>query len=225
MLDYGCGAGKTVALGLDRGLDIWGTDTFSGYYAGWESALEPRVRDRVRAIHNGVADFPDGHFDLVISNQVLEHVTDPEAVIADIFRLIKRGGSLVAAFPVTETWYEGHVGLYFAHRLRPGSQLRLTYFNLCHRAGRGLYRGDLTRAQWVERCERTLDDACFYYRHRRLFTALRDTFGMPIEDISIDYMRTRLGDRAQYFPAFANPLLRFVYHKRAGEIVKVRKSA
>jgi hypothetical protein len=37
-------------------------------------------------------------------------------------------------------------------------------------------------------------------------------------------MRTRLGARARYIPAVGDPLLRFVYHKRAGEIVKVRKS-
>ena len=88
ILDYGCGAGKIVAQGLDRGLDIWGADTYSGY--GWASALEPRLRDRVRTIRDGVTDLPDGQFDLVISNQVLEHVTDPEAVIADIFRMISR---------------------------------------------------------------------------------------------------------------------------------------
>ena len=75
-------------------------------------------------MRDGVTDFPDGHFDLVISNQVLEHVTDPEAVIADVFRMIKPGGLFLAAFPVTETWYEGHVGLYFAHRFAPGSRFR-----------------------------------------------------------------------------------------------------
>lgn len=220
ILDYGCGTGQIVALGLDRGLDIWGTDTFSGYYASWASALQPRVRERVRDIRNGVTDFPDGHFDLVISNQVLEHVTDPEAVIADIIRTIKPGGLLLAAFPVTETWYEGHVGLYFVHRLRPGSQLRSAVFDISHRLGWGLYRGELTRAEWIKRSERTLDDACFYYPHRRMFTALKNAFGTTIDDIAVDYMRTRLGNRVRYVP---DPLLRYVYHKRAGEIVCIRK--
>jgi hypothetical protein len=86
-------------------------------------------------------------------------------------------------------------------------------------------RGDLTRAAWVRQCERTLDDACFYYPHRRMFAALNDTFRTPVEDIAADYMRTRLGERARFIPALGDPLLRFVYHKRAGEIVAVRKSA
>jgi SAM-dependent methyltransferase len=224
VLDYGCGSGRMVALGLNRGLDIWGADTFTGNYVGWASELTPQVRDRVRLIQNGHADFPDGHFDLVMSNQVLEHVTDPEAVIADIFRMIKPGGQFMAAFPVTETWYEGHVGLYFAHRFRPGSRLRRVYFDLSYRIGRGLYRENVTRKQWARNCEYLLDNVCFYYPRRRLFVALENIFGASIQDVAVDYMRTRLGDRARHIPAFVNPALRFIYHKRAGEIVKVHKS-
>jgi SAM-dependent methyltransferase len=224
VLDYGCGPGQMVALGLNRGLDIWGADTFTGNYVDWASGLTPQVRDRIRLIQNGFTDFPDGHFDLVMSNQVLEHVPDPEAVIAEVFRVIKPGGLFMAAFPVTETWYEGHVGLYFAHRFRPGSKLRRAYFDLSYCIGRGLYQDNVTREQWAKNCEYILDKVCFYYPRRRLFVALKNIFGASIQDIAVDYMRTRLGDRARNIPAFANLILRFIYHKRAGEIVKVHKS-
>lgn len=224
VLDYGCGGGQIVALGLERGLDIWGADTYAAYYDGWGMTVRPDVRDRIRTIQNDVIDFPDEHFDLVLSNQVLEHVTDPEVVIAEVFRVLRPGGFFIAAFPVVETWYEGHVGLYFAHRFRPGSWKRRAYFDLCHRLGRGRQRGNMTRPQWIAFCERTLDDVCFYYPRRRLFAALRTTFGSPVDDISADYIRTRLKDRARHIPAFADPALRFVYHKRAGEVVKVSKS-
>jgi hypothetical protein len=50
--------------------------------------------------------------------------------------------------------------------------------------------------------------------------AIQQTFGGPIEDMSVHYMRERLGRRAQHVPP---ALLRFSYHKRAGEIVRVRK--
>jgi SAM-dependent methyltransferase len=224
VLDYGCGGGQIVALGLECGLDIWGADTYAEYYNGWGTPLTPQVRDRVKTIRNGIIDFPDGHFNVVLSNQVLEHVTNPEAVIAEVFRVIRPGGLFIAAFPVVETWYEGHVGLYFAHRLPPGSWRRRAYFDLCHRLGRGFRRGRMTRPQWIEFCERTLDDVCFYYPRRRMFAAIQNTFGNKVDDISVDYMRTRLKDRAQHIPALADPALRFVYHKRAGEVVKVSKS-
>jgi SAM-dependent methyltransferase len=223
ILDYGCGRGQMVALGLERSLDIWGADTFSGFFAGWAKELKPQVRDRVRQVQNGRVDFPGSHFDLVMANQVLEHVTNPEAVIADIHRVIKPGGLFIAAFPVIETWYEGHVGLYFAHRFKPGSRVRRTYFDLCHRLGWGLYRGHLSRLDWIAQSEHTLDTACFYYSHSRMFTALTKVFGMPSEDIAVHYMRARLKNRALNIPPLADPLLGFVYHKRAGEIIKVRK--
>ena len=224
-LDYGCGYGTTVLLGRQQDIDIWGADTFSGNYARWLTAVPPEVKDRVRKIENGHADFPDEHFDLVFSNQVLEHVTDPEAVIDDMCRLTKPGGTLVTAFPVTETWYEGHIGLYFAHRFPKGSPLRRYYFDLCHRAGLGIHRGKHSRETWVEKSGRTLDDVCFYYSRARMLRAVEKTFGAPVEDIAVNYMRKRLGARVRRLPAIADPLLRFIYHKRAGEIWCVRKSS
>jgi SAM-dependent methyltransferase len=174
VLDYGCGIGQTVTLGRARGLDVWGADTFTGFWAPWVDLVKPDVRDRIRSIENDRTDYPDDHFDIVMSNQVLEHVTDPEAVIADIHRMVKPGGYFIAAFPVIETWYEGHVGLYFAHRLKPGSPLRRIYFDLCHRLGFGLYRNAVkTRQEWVQMSETMLDKSCFYYPHRRLISATK----------------------------------------------------
>lgn len=220
ILDYGCGEGQTVALARAHGLDIWGADTFAGFFAGWANSLMPGSRERVRKIEKGHADYPDNHFDLVISNQVLEHVSDPEAVIFDIHRMVKPGGTLIAAFPVIETWYEGHVGLYFGHRFEPGA-VRHIYFDLCHRLGLGLYRTAFeARSEWLNFAESFLDNSCFYYPHSRLIPAIQKTFGGPVEDMSVHYMQERLGRRAQLFPP---GLLRFIYHKRAGEIVRVRK--
>ena len=224
-LDYGCGVGDMVALGRADGLDIWGADTFDGYYSGWADALKPTVRDRVTRIVDQRADFPDQHFDFVMSNQVMEHVTDPERVIADVFRLLRPGGRFIAAFPVVDTWYEGHVGLYFAHRFAAKSHLRRAYFDLSHRLGFGLYRGALTTAQWTAMSENTLDQACFYYPLARIHKAFEQTFGADLEDISADYMRRRLGARARFAPGVADPLLRLVYHVRAGRIFSIRKPA
>ncbi len=132
VLDYGCGIGQMIAQGRERGLDIWGADSSKDIYAAWADAVPAQARDRVRKIKSTRADYPDAHFDVVLSNQVLEHVRDPESTIADIHRLVKPGGAVIAAFPVTDTWYEGHVGLYFAHRLRE-SALRDTHFTLARK--------------------------------------------------------------------------------------------
>ncbi len=223
ILDYGCGRGQTVALGVAAGLDIWGADTFSGHYADWANHVEPAAQGRIKAIVEELIPFADDTFDFVMSNQVLEHVRDPEAVVREVHRVLKPGGLFVAAFPVVETWYEGHIGLYFGHRFAPGTPLRRAYFDAMHRLGAGLYRGDLSRQSWVATSEKTLDDACFYYPRGRMIAAFRSAFGQDPEDGCAHYMRERLQTRARRIPGWADPLLRFVYHKRAGEIWQVRK--
>jgi SAM-dependent methyltransferase len=225
VLDYGCGLGDAIALGRQRGLDIWGADTFAGYFENWSKSLRPEAKDRIRRIEGGSADYPDAHFDVVFSNQVLEHVTDPEQVIADMHRLLKPGGLFIAAFPVVDTWYEGHVGLYFAHRFAAGSASRRSYFNLCHRLGFGLYRRQLATKDWVAMSERTLDEACFYYGRKRMARAIETIFGAEIEDLAADYMRSRLGARVRGLPKSVDPILVSIYHRRAGRIWKARKPA
>lgn len=219
ILDYGCGAGQVVAQGRRVGLDFWGTDAFPEHYAGSERAMPAEASQHFRPVVNGRADFPDAHFDVILSNQVLEHVTDPEATIADMHRLLKPGGVCVAAFPVIETWYEGHLGLYFAHRF-PASRARHIYFSLSRRLGFGLYYEDAAPDEWARRSAKTLDDVCFYYPLARMRRAFASAFGTMPRDISDHYMRKRLGGRAAYMPA---PILRAIYHCRAGQIFSIAK--
>ena len=124
---------------------------------------------------------------------MLEHVADPAALIDDVHRLLRPGGVFMASFPVSETWYEGHTGLYFAHRLAAWPRLRRRYFELCHGIGGGLSRHGRTRAEWVGGFERYLDQYCFYVPERRVLGLLEARFGAPPDDLAADYMRTRGG--------------------------------
>jgi SAM-dependent methyltransferase len=51
-----------------------------------------------------VIPFPDSSFDGVINTQVLEHVIDPNALILEMFRVIKPGGALILSLPFV--WQE-----------------------------------------------------------------------------------------------------------------------
>ena len=46
ILDFGCGVGEVVESGLDMSLDIYGTDTFEGYYENWKDDLPSNIKDR-----------------------------------------------------------------------------------------------------------------------------------------------------------------------------------
>ena len=38
--------------GLDMSLDIYGTDTFEGYYKNWKDTLPSNIKDRISQIKN-----------------------------------------------------------------------------------------------------------------------------------------------------------------------------
>jgi SAM-dependent methyltransferase len=46
--------------------------------------------------------FPDNHFDLIISVEVIEHVGQPERMIEEIQRVLKPGGLLIITYPREE---------------------------------------------------------------------------------------------------------------------------
>jgi len=43
--------------------------------------------------------FPEGHFDHVVMLAVLEHLTEPEVVLREAYRVIAPGGSLILTWP------------------------------------------------------------------------------------------------------------------------------
>jgi SAM-dependent methyltransferase len=83
--------------------------------------------------------FADGFFDMVLSNQVLEHVHEPERFMAEQFRVLARGGCGFHLFPLKHYVYEGHLLLPWVHRIRSWDLMR-AYIELLSRLGLGKYR-------------------------------------------------------------------------------------
>lgn len=224
ILDYGCGRGETVALGLSRGLDVWGTEAYFSVYASSAEHQVEGAAHRVRALEGGRAPFVDGSFDAVISNQVLEHVVDPAPFFEDIHRLLRPGGALIIAFPVLETWFEGHVKLYFAHRIADSRQRRL-YLNVCHQLGLGNYREITPRSEWIRQVEYALDETVFYRSKGELLALISRVFDNVPECQAADCMRARLGPKAAHLPPQLDPILRALFQLCAGQVLLVRKGA
>jgi len=59
--------------------------------------------------------YPDDHFDLVFSNEVIEHVDDDRATAAEMVRVTRPGGTIVAFAPNRLYPFETH-GAYFGER-------------------------------------------------------------------------------------------------------------
>src|SRR5215467_5975519 len=81
VLDYGCGKGEIVERLRGKGIDARGVDVFYGGYghALDEIASFPEYIQRFDGNH---IPYPDDSFDIVLSNQVLEHVSSLETVVS-----------------------------------------------------------------------------------------------------------------------------------------------
>jgi SAM-dependent methyltransferase len=65
--------------------------------------------------------YSDSSCDIMISNQVLEHVSDEKLFFSEIARCLKPDGVSIHLFPLKNMIWEGHVCVPLAHRIpRPG---------------------------------------------------------------------------------------------------------
>ena len=97
VLDVGAARGGFgQALKARRGCEVWGIEPNA------EAAAAARaVLDRVLACPVGEAlgQLPDGAFDLVVFNDSLEHLPDPEAVLAAMAGKLAGGGAVLCSIP------------------------------------------------------------------------------------------------------------------------------
>ncbi|MCC6580212.1 MAG: class I SAM-dependent methyltransferase [Phycisphaeraceae bacterium] len=100
VLDFGCGwGGETVWL-AEQALEAVGCDVNADALADARSFVEQagcRNARFVACTAEGLP-LPDDHFDAVFSTNVFEHVMDIPAMLSEIRRVLKPGGSLVTRF-------------------------------------------------------------------------------------------------------------------------------
>ena len=91
VLEIGCGAGRFLrAIQLDRPeLELVGADV-SRNALGTLSQTSPEVE--TRWVEDASLPAEDGEFDAVLAMDVLEHVADPDQMLAEIRRVLTPGG-------------------------------------------------------------------------------------------------------------------------------------
>jgi 2-polyprenyl-6-hydroxyphenyl methylase/3-demethylubiquinone-9 3-methyltransferase len=116
LLDVGCGGGL-LAPHLPRGYRHVGVDLSATALAvAAERGVEP-VQADVAAL-----PFDDAAFDVVVAGEVLEHVTDLDAVVAEACRVLRPGGLLVCD-TIADTLVARIVLVHIAERLPGGPPL------------------------------------------------------------------------------------------------------
>ncbi len=101
VLDIGCGSCVSLLEVRNLGGESWGIET------------DPNVRAiadhfgltvHIGSIHDN--PFPGVDFDLIVLNQVIEHVPDPVALLQLIRGRLRPGGKIVLAFPNASSFYK-----------------------------------------------------------------------------------------------------------------------
>ncbi|MGD1048137.1 MAG: class I SAM-dependent methyltransferase [Candidatus Krumholzibacteriaceae bacterium] len=179
ILDMGCGNGHLMAF-LQRMLpqlrpglafEIYGFDVTdsrvqeSGCFAETLAFLGqqfPAVDWRRRMFQIRSREewpFPEGHFDYVVSNHVLEHVFDHDFAFAQMRRVLAPEGTAVHLFPLKCCIREGHLRLPFAHWISD-ADLLLGYLKACSRLGMGKCREHVAQghsASLMDYCRKHAD--------------------------------------------------------------------
>ncbi|HUR32807.1 MAG TPA: class I SAM-dependent methyltransferase [Vicinamibacterales bacterium] len=103
ILELGCGNGATGALALAEGK--------CGRYVGIEmfAPMAAQARRVLTAVHEGNVEtlelpYEEGTFDALIMSEVLEHLLEPDIVLARLVRLVKPGGRVFASSPNIAHW-------------------------------------------------------------------------------------------------------------------------
>lgn len=94
-LDVGCGDGIFAKVlfedKIDVGLDLNAKEI--------ERAAKLNVYKELVCCSANEISFPDGHFNTIFSNSVLEHIPDIESVLKELNRVLSSGGNLYLTLP------------------------------------------------------------------------------------------------------------------------------
>jgi SAM-dependent methyltransferase len=171
---------------------------------------------------DGTIPFESQFFDIVVNNQVMEHVDDLDRTLREIHRVLKPGGRVLSLFPAKEVWREGHCGIPFLHWFPKYSQPRIYYAAACRFVGLGYHKRDKSVWEWSRDFCGYLDKWTYYRTPEEIYSAYEKYF-IDLQHIEDIWLQLRFGLRRPaptWLPGF---LQRIFVRKLAGWVFCVRK--
>ncbi|MBX9641240.1 MAG: class I SAM-dependent methyltransferase [Mycobacteriaceae bacterium] len=157
VIDVGCGAGRHAFEAYRRGADVVAFDRDAAELRSVDTLLRAMAETgeappaaSARVVRGDALNLPyaDETFDCVIASEILEHIPEDDAAIAELVRVLKVGGTLAVSVPrwlpervcwlLSEEYHSnegGHVRIYRATDLRDkiaGRGMLLTHTHHAH---------------------------------------------------------------------------------------------
>jgi SAM-dependent methyltransferase len=140
VIDVGCGAGRHVFEAYRRGADVVAFDRAESELRSVDTILcamaeagEVPATASAKVVVGDALSLPyaDETFDCVIASEILEHIPEDDAAVAELTRVLKVGGTLAISVPrwlpervcwfLSDEYHSnegGHVRIYRASQLR-----------------------------------------------------------------------------------------------------------
>jgi len=101
ILELGCGEGLlSQSVQQKTGADVFGVDISS---SGVNLAIKRGITASIADLNKRLP-FPDSYFDLIFSDQVLEHVYNTDFLLSETYRILKPGGIMIIITPNLSFW-------------------------------------------------------------------------------------------------------------------------
>lgn len=218
IVDLGCGDGELVHEYRASGYEAYGCD--------YRFKPGPHVDELVGAgVIRTIADpyrlpFEDESVDLVLSDQVLEHVSDYPTTLAEIRRVLKPHGLSLHIFPSRYSLLEPHVGVPGATILRGRRWLRLW-------AALGIRSADqlgLSPSEVAEGNHKYLNERTFYIGKREIERYAGEVFPY-VRFCERQFLKHSVRGRAAYTLSRALPFVPALYSGLRSRVLLLARSA
>lgn len=164
-LDLGCGDGHFASIAFSRklevGLDPWTAPIHQArQYGGYQALVQA---------DGGRMPFYDGHFSSAISNSVLEHIPNVQAILVELRRVLEPGAPFLFCVPNPRYLSELSVSRFFNHiGLRGAGRAYTRWFQRMSRVEHAVWPE--TWQDWLELAGFKLENWWHYFSPQAMRT-------------------------------------------------------
>ena len=231
LLDFGCGAPKSLFLQKlqlrEVCKNLYGVDV----YPTQES--QKRLNMNIEYI-KPYEEIPfQEKFDLIISNQVFEHIENIEIIYKQLFKKLKKGGLIIAGFPTKEIILEPHIKLPLFHRIKKQSFFYNLYLKIAAKFNLGSFsefkNNKLNKKKYLNFRKSYMDKSVHYLSLKQHLNIINIYF-TKVEDISDYYCKFSRGKKritslikkivSEIYP---RSLRLFIIHRLFGIYIVIKK--